>query len=115
MLVLGVALGLYAMPRILELGQATREVLNRNYISIQAGMHMRAALHRLQVAELHGDARPALAGSREELLHWMNVENHSITEVGETELAHDLEIRGNRLFAEIAAAPPDSHHEDQFD
>jgi two-component system, NtrC family, sensor histidine kinase KinB len=114
MLVLGIALGLYAMPRILELGQAIREVLNQNYISIQAGMHMRAALHRLQVAELHGDARPALAGSREEFLHWMNIENHSITEVGETELAHDLESRGNRLFAEIAAAPSGSRHEDQF-
>lgn len=114
-LVLGVALGLYATPRILELGRATRLVLQNNYISIQAGMHMHAALHRLQVAELHGDARPALASSRDEFLHWIYVENHSITEVGETELAHDLDSRGNRLLDEIAAAPPGSHHDDEFD
>src|ERR1700683_5307578 len=115
MLLLNVALGLYAMPRILELGRAVRMVLQRNYISIQAGLHMREALHRLQVAELHGDARPALASSRAEFFYWMDIENHSITEVGETELAHDIEGRGSRLFAEIAAAPRGSHHDDQFD
>jgi NtrC-family two-component system sensor histidine kinase KinB len=114
-LVLAVALGLYAMPRILELGRAVRAVLRENYISIQAGQHMHAALRRLQVAELHGDARPALASSRDEFMRWMDVENRNITEVGEAELAHVLENFGNRLFADIAAAPRGSRHDDQFD
>jgi two-component system, NtrC family, sensor histidine kinase KinB len=76
---------------------------------------MREALHRLQVAELHGGAGPALASSRDEFFYWMDIENHAITEVGEAELAHDIEGRGNRLFAEIAAAPRGSRHDDQFD
>ena len=39
-------------------------------------------------------------------MHWMDIENHDITELGEPELAHDIERRGQRLFDEIATAPP---------
>jgi two-component system, NtrC family, sensor histidine kinase KinB len=113
-LMLGVSLGVYAMPRILELGLAVQGVLQENYISIQAGMHMHSALRRLQVAELHGNALPALAGSRREYTHWADVENASITEVGEDELAHDLTVRGRQLFADIAISSPGSNHDWQF-
>ena len=92
LLVLGVVflLGVYEVPRIAELGGAVRAVLQRNYISILAGRHMQMALHRLQVAELQGDPRPLLAGARDEFMYWMDVENQSLTEVGESELANDL-------------------------
>jgi PAS domain S-box-containing protein len=115
--VLGVVflLGVYEVPRIAELGGAVRAVLQRNYISILAGRHMQMALHRLQVAELQGDPRPLLAGARDEFMYWMDVENQSLTEVGESELAHDLENHAKRLFAKIATSPPGSRHDAQFD
>ena len=59
-------LGVYEVPQISELGKAVSDVLQQNYISILAGRHMQMALHRLQVAELHGDARPVLATDRNE-------------------------------------------------
>jgi two-component system, NtrC family, sensor histidine kinase KinB len=76
---------------------------------------MQAALYRLQVAELKGDARPALAGSREEFTEWMAVENHSLNVVGEAEIAHDLRAHAKRLFASISASPPGSHHNEKFE
>jgi len=117
LLVLGMVLllGFYEMPRILELGRAVSDVLQQNYISILAGRHMQMALHRLQVAELNGDAHPAFASAREEYTYWMDVENSSLTEVGEAELAHDLDINAKRLFATIASSPPGSHHDNQFE
>ncbi len=107
-------LGVYEVPRIAELGGAVSDVLQQNYISVLAGRHMQMALHRLQVAELNGDARPAFANAREEYTYWMNVENSSLTEVGEAELGHDLDINAQRLFAKIASSPPGVHHDNQF-
>ncbi len=107
-------LGVYEVPRIAELGGAVRAVLQRNYISILAGRHMQMSLHRLQVAELQGDARPLLVPSRNEFMYWLDVENQSLTEVGESELAHDLTNHARRLFAKIATSPPGARHDGQF-
>jgi NtrC-family two-component system sensor histidine kinase KinB len=117
LLVLGLVLllGVYEVPRITELGGAVSDVLQQNYITILAGRHMQTALHRLQVAELNGDAHPILGDAGGEYIYWMDVENSSITEVGEAELAHDLDINGKRLFAKIASSPPGSHHDSQFE
>jgi len=117
LLVLGLFLliGVYEVPRIAELGGAVRAVLQDNYISILAGRHMQMALHRLQVAELQGDAHPLLAGARDEFMYWMDVEDHSLTEVGESELAHDLHNHAQRLFTKLATSPPGSRHDAQFE
>jgi NtrC-family two-component system sensor histidine kinase KinB len=109
-----VLLGVYEVPRIAELGGAVRAVLQRNYISILAGRHMQMALHRLQTAELQGDVHPLLAAARDEFMYWMDVEDHSLTEVGEPELAHDLHNHAARLFTKLATSPPGSRHDDQF-
>lgn len=108
-------LGAYEVPRIAELGGAIQSVLRGNYSCILAGRHMQIALHRLQVAELEGDAHPLLADVRKEFMYWMDVEDHSITEVGESEIAHDLQIHGGRLFTKLASSPPGTHHDQQFD
>jgi NtrC-family two-component system sensor histidine kinase KinB len=117
LLVLGMVLllGVYEVPRISELGGAVRAVLERNYISILAGRHMQMSLHRLQVAELQSDPQPLLADARDEFMYWMDVENQSLTEVGESELAHDLQNHAKRLFARIATSPPGTHHDAQFE
>jgi len=108
-------LGLYEIPQIWELGGAVRSVLQNNYISILASRHMQGALRRLQVAELHGDPRPELDSARNEFMYWIDVENHSVTEVGEPELAHDITNHAKRLFAKLATAEPGSRHDDNFD
>jgi two-component system, NtrC family, sensor histidine kinase KinB len=117
LLVLGMVLllGLYEVPRISELGGAVSDVLQRNYISILAGRHMQVALHRLQVAELQGDAHSVLPNASHEYNYWMDVEDQSLTEVGEGELAHDLQVNAKRLFEQIANSPPGSHHDRQFE
>ena len=110
-----VLLGLYEIPQIWELGGAVRAVLQNNYISILAGRHMESALRRLQIAELRGDPHPELASSRDEFMYWMDVEDHSLTEVGEAELVHDLHNHAARLFTKIATAEPGSRHDAKFD
>jgi two-component system, NtrC family, sensor histidine kinase KinB len=115
LVVLVIGLGLYALPRVYELGTSIRETLHRNYISIEAAQHMHDALRGLQLAERDGHARDAVADSRASFTHWMDIENHDFTELGEPELAHDIEGRGRRLFDEIAAAPPSVRHDREFD
>jgi len=115
LVVIVIGLGLYALPRVYRLGTSIRETLHRNYISIEAAQHMHQALWVLQLAEHDGDARDALAGSRADFMHWIDIENHDFTELGEPELARDIEGRGRRLFDEIAAAPPRAHHDGEFD
>jgi len=108
-------LGVYEVPRIAELGGAVRAVLQRNYISILAVRHMQMALHRLQIAELQGDEHPVLADARNEFMYWLDVEEHSVTEVGEPELAHDLHNHARRLFTKLAVSPPGTRHDAQFE
>ncbi|HZZ08516.1 MAG TPA: ATP-binding protein [Candidatus Binataceae bacterium] len=115
LVILVIGLGLYALPRVHRLGNAIRDTLHRNYISIEAAQHMHEDLRVLQLAERDGRARDALAGVRADFMHWMDIENHDFTEPGEPELAHDIERRARRLFDEIAAAPPDAHHDREFD
>ncbi len=115
LVVLVIGLGLYALPRVYQLGTSIRETLHRNYVSIEAAQHMHDALRGLQLAERDGHARDAVADSRATFMHWMDIEDHDFTELGEPELAHDIENRGRRLFDEIAAAPPGTRHDREFD
>jgi two-component system, NtrC family, sensor histidine kinase KinB len=115
LVVIVIGLGLYALPRVYRLGTSIRETLHRNYISIEAAQHMHAALRVLQLAERDGHARDALPSARATFMHWMDIEDHDFTELGEPELAHDIRSRGQRLFDEIAAAPPQARHDSEFD
>jgi two-component system, NtrC family, sensor histidine kinase KinB len=115
LVVIVIGLGLYALPRVYRLGTSTRETLHRNYISIEAAQHMHEALRVLQLAERDGHTRDALESSRATFMHWMDIENHDFTELGEPELAHDIQSRGQRLFDEIGAAPPGARHDREFD
>ena len=79
LVVLVIALGLYALPRVYRLGGAIRETLHRNYISIEVAQHM----HRGAAGAAAGRARRqcardarrrarhlhALDGYRESRLH----------------------------------------------
>jgi two-component system, NtrC family, sensor histidine kinase KinB len=115
MLVLAILFGVYALPRVFMLGRAIRETLYRNYVTIDACQHMSAALRRLELAERDGKARAALPAASKEFMHYMNIENHDFTEVGEPELAGDIERHARDLFGEIAGAPAGARHSRQFD
>jgi NtrC-family two-component system sensor histidine kinase KinB len=110
-----IALGAYALPRVYRLGTSIRHTLYRNYISIEAAQHMHGALRVLQLAERDGKAHDVLASSSARFMHWMTVEEHDFTEMGEPELAHDIHTRADRLFGEIAASPPGVRHDREFD
>jgi len=107
--------GLFAVPRVLQLGSALRAIIQANYISIQCAQHMQFVLHGLQKAELEGDSTRALPGLRNEFSHWMTIENQSLTEIGEPETAKDIDTSANHLFDDIAAARPGTRHDRQFD
>jgi len=115
LLVLVAGAGAYALPRVFHLGGAIRETLYRNYKSIEAAHHMHAALGVLELAERDGRGAQELARQRERFMHWLDVEEHDFTEIGEPELARDIEQRANRLFDEIASAPPGVRHDREFD
>jgi two-component system, NtrC family, sensor histidine kinase KinB len=115
MVVLAVLLGIYVLPRLFALGGAIRETLYRNYISIDAAQHLHAVLRNLELAEDEGGAKDLVADSRRQFMSWMGIENHDYTEAGEPALARDIQDKGERLFDEIAAAPPDARHRAAFD
>ncbi|HLX36395.1 MAG TPA: ATP-binding protein [Candidatus Binataceae bacterium] len=115
LLALVIAFGAYALPRLNSLGGAIRETLYRNYISIEVGQNQHAALRDLELAERDGKAREALPAARDSFTHWMDIEQHDITELGEQELANDIQARSTKLFDEIAAAPPGARHDQEFD
>ena len=105
MLVIALVLGALALPEVHRLGGAIRETLYRNYVSIDAAQHMYAALWRVELALRDGNAAAILPANREEFLHYINIEEHDITEAGEAQLAAEIDRRGRQLFAEVAAAP----------
>ncbi|HVN28443.1 MAG TPA: PAS domain-containing protein, partial [Candidatus Binataceae bacterium] len=115
LLALVIVLGAYALPRLSSLGGAIRETLYRNYISIEVGQHQHADLRTLQLAERDGTAQKVLPAMRDDFMHWMDIEQHDITEVGEPEVAGDIQARGQKLFDAIAAAPPGARHDEEFD
>jgi two-component system, NtrC family, sensor histidine kinase KinB len=55
-----------------------------------------------------------LAANRNEFTHWIDVELGDITEVGEIDIARDIQAGGQRLFDELARDPT-VHHDDEFD
>jgi len=115
LLALVIVFGAYGLPRLSSLGGAIRQTLYRNYISIEAGQNMHAALRTLELAERDGKAREALPVARDTFLHWMDIERHDFTEVGEPQLANDISSRGNKLFDEIANSPPGTRHDEEFE
>ena len=115
LLALVIAFGAYALPRLSSLGGAIRETLYRNYISIEAGQNMHAALRTLELAERDGKAREVLPSARDNFMHWMDIEKHDFTEVGEPQLAADLERRARSLFDEIASSPPGARQDQEFE
>ena len=66
--------------------------------------HMHAAL-RLCSSPSTTATPGTFCPARGNFTHWIDVEKHDITELGEAELARDIERRGNQLFDGIAAAP----------
>lgn len=115
MLATALALGALALPGVHQLGGAIRETLYRNYVSIEAAQHMRAALTRLQLALRDGAIGATLPGSRDEFNHWIDIERHDITEEGEDALARDIDERGKKLLAEAShAAPGDTRFDAEF-
>ncbi len=115
LLALVIVLGAYALPRLNHLGGAIRETLYRNYISIEVGQHQHEVLRTLERAERDGKGREALPAARDTFMHWMDIEQHDITEVGEPQIADDVEARGRKLFDEIANSPPGERHDNEFD
>src|SRR5208282_5132071 len=115
LLVLVLIVGIFTLPRVYRLGGAIRETLYRNYVSIEAAHHMHTALWELQLGERDAKGQQALPQLRAEFMHWMDVENHDLTEVGEPELAHEIQTRAEKIFGEEASAPPGTRHDEEFD
>ncbi len=116
LVMLGVALvlGGLALPGIHRLGGAIRETLHRNYVSIEAAQHMQQALWSLQIAGREGTLDQVLKPDWESFAYWINVEQHDITEVGEAQLANDIDQRGRKLFAELTDASQRGSHDQEF-
>jgi NtrC-family two-component system sensor histidine kinase KinB len=102
MLIIALVFGALALPEVHRLGGSIRETLYRNYVSIEAARRMHAALWDLQLALRDGKALQVLPHSRDEFMHWIEVEEGDITEVGEGPLARDIHQRSQRLFDGIA-------------
>lgn len=105
MLAIAVGFGALALPGVYRLGGGIRETLYRNYVSIDAARHMRDALYALQLATRDGTVSRVLPSSGGQFIHWIDIEEHDITEVGEAELATGIDRAGRKLFADLAANP----------
>jgi two-component system, NtrC family, sensor histidine kinase KinB len=114
MLGIAIVLGGLALPEIHRLGGAIRDTLHRNYVSIDAAQHMNAALWLLQLAARDGKRQEALKSDEDSFDHWIDVEQHDITEVGEGPLAGDINQRGRKLFAELANPAQRGSQDDEF-
>jgi two-component system, NtrC family, sensor histidine kinase KinB len=114
MLAIAVLLGALALPGIHRLGGAIRQTLHRNYVSIEAAQHMHRAVWSVQVAQLNGTLGSVLKPSQEEFDHWIGVEKNDITEVGEDQLARNIDQQGRKLFAELADSERQGALAEQF-
>ena len=88
--------------------------LYRNYVSIEVAQHLHESLRALELAERDGKAKEELPRARDEFRGWMDIENHNFTEVGEPEIAHDIETRAEKLFKQIDSEPSSSRHDTEF-
>ncbi len=114
MVVIALALVALALPEVHRLGGAIRRTLYRNYLSIEAAQHMHAALWDLQIAARDGRVGTVLPTSRDEFTRWIRVERNDITEVGEEDLAKEIDDRGAALFAEFGGGQPVANHDPEF-
>ena len=112
LIVIGIAA--IALPKVYRLGHAIRTTVYGNYASIEAAHHMHRALDALQFAQQQGALADALPVHRDTFRYWIQQEFKHTIEVGEAELAADIERRGNRLFEEITASPSHSAIAAQF-
>ena len=110
-----VAASAYSLPRVYRLGGAIKETLYRNYLSIEAGQQMHAALRQLELAERDGRAREALPRYRDSFAHSIDLVKRNLTEAGEAEIADDIDRRAQTLFGEIASAPQTARHDREFE
>jgi two-component system, NtrC family, sensor histidine kinase KinB len=86
------ALCALVIARVPLLERSVNEVLARNYLSIEAARGMTDAIARLR----NGDLQPEAA--ERQFRHWLDVEQHNITEPGEDRLAGEIGARGGRYF-----------------
>ena len=112
MLAIAIAFGALALPGIYRLSGGIRETLYRNYVSIEAAKHMHDALYALELAERGQTVGRELPSSRDLFMHWIDVEEHDLTEAGEAELAGQIDRAGRALFAELGANPAVAHDAD---
>jgi len=112
MLAIAIGFGALALPGIYRLSGGIRETLYRNYVSIEAAKHMHDALYALELAERDRTVERELPSSRDLFMHWIDVEEHDLTEVGEAELAGQIDRAGRALFAELGANPAVAHDAD---
>ncbi len=98
------ALGALAIARLPVLERSVNEVLARNYLSIGASHGMQDAIARLRSGDLPPDQ------AHQQFNHWLDVEQHNITEPGEDELAARIGAESRRYFdsarQSIAAGRP---------
>jgi NtrC-family two-component system sensor histidine kinase KinB len=105
MLAITLALVAFAVPTVRQLGRAIRATLYRNYTSIEASQHMQAVLYDVQIAALNGNLKSELRKDFDVFTYWIDVELADITEIGEAELASDIQRRGKRIFDELERGP----------
>jgi two-component system, NtrC family, sensor histidine kinase KinB len=114
MLAIALAFGALAVATVHRLGGAIRETLYRNYVSIEASQHMHEALYAVQLAQLNGTLPAVLEANRDRFTRWINVELGDITEVGEADLASDIQRRGSRTFDKLASSDPQRPSPEEF-
>ncbi|HZP45051.1 MAG TPA: ATP-binding protein [Candidatus Binataceae bacterium] len=100
---LGIALvfGTVALPRVHRLGRAIRDTLYRNYTSIKSATHMQQALYQLELAQSAGTLSAVLPASRASFVHWLDLEKHNETEIGEAEVVTTVERQWHELVARL--------------
>jgi two-component system, NtrC family, sensor histidine kinase KinB len=115
MLALTLVTGAFAVPATHKLGGSIREALHRNYLSIEAAQQMHAALYAAELNRYQGHVPALLGQSRAAFTHWIKVELNDLTELGEGPLAHDIQTRGQRIFAELNGGLPGTPSDAEFE
>ena len=113
MLLLVLGIGASALPQVYHLGGAIGRTLYGNYLSIESAQHMHRELDALEFAHKKGTLADALREHRAAFKRSLTEELKHTVEVGEAELAGDIESRGNHLFSllEISPSDPDISHQ----
>jgi two-component system, NtrC family, sensor histidine kinase KinB len=114
MLALTLMIGAVAVQAIHRLGGSIREALRRNYLAIEGAQQMHSALYEAELNQLRGNLPAVLEHGRSTFTRWIKNELNDITEPGEDALAHDVEVRGQHIFAELSQSQPDVPTHEEF-